>query len=128
MKKYLEKDLEDDVSEFLQTKYKKVLYRFDAVAGLKLSIGQANRIKKLHGVNNRGFVDLTIFESNRYYHALMIELKITTPYLKDGKTLKKDKHLKEQSDYHQKLRDKGYAVYFATGLKECIEIIDEYMS
>jgi|LGVF01.2.fsa_nt_gb hypothetical protein len=128
MKKYSESDLSQDVSDYLQLRYPKVIYRFDFASGFKMSIGQATKHKKLQGKNGSGFPDLTLYKANKYYHALMIELKITSPYLKDGRTLKKDKHLEKQAKYHQRLRDEGYFVTFATHLKETIEIIDEYMS
>ena len=128
MKKYTESILSQDVSDFIQLKYPKLIYRFDFSSGFKMSIRQALKHKLLQGsTNGRGFVDLTIFKANKYYHGLLIELKITSPFLKDGHTLKKDKHLQEQSNYHQRLRDEGYDVHFATGLKETIEIIDNYL-
>ena len=121
-----EDKLSQDVSNFLQLKYPKVIFRFDFASGLKMSMNQAVKHKKLQG-DRRGYPDLTIYESNEKYNGLMIELKATSPFLKDGKTLKKNQHLKEQDDYLNKLREEGYYATFSTGLGETIEIIDRYL-
>ena len=121
-----EDQLSQDVSNFLQLKYPKVIFRFDFASGLKMSMNQAVKHKKLQG-DRRGYPDLTIYESNEKYNGLMIELKATSPFLKDGKTLKKNQHLKEQNDYLNKLREEGYCATFSTGLGETIEIIDRYL-
>ena len=121
-----EDQLSQDVSNFLQLKHPKVIFRFDFASGLKMSMNQAVKHKKLQG-DRRGYPDLTIYESNEKYNGLMIELKATSPFLKDGKTLKKNQHLKEQDDYLDKLREEGYYATFSTGLGETIEIIDRYL-
>ena len=122
-----EDQLSQDVSNFLQLKYPKVIFRFDFASGLKMSINQSVKHKKLQG-DRRGYPDLTIYKSNKKYNGLMIELKAVSPFLKDGKTLKKNQHLKEQDDYLNKLREEGYYATFSTGLGETIEIIDRYLS
>ena len=121
-----EDQLSQDVSNFLQLKYPKVIFRFDFASGLKMSMNQAVKHKKLQG-DRRGYPDLTICKSNKKYNGLMIELKAVSPFLKDGKTLKKNQHLKEQNDYLNKLREEGYYATFSTGLGETIEIIDRYL-
>lgn len=123
-----EKILSTHISKFLRTKYKDVIFRFDTGADMKLTIGQAMRSKSLHGAINRGYPDLFIAEANKYYHGLYLELKADgkSPFKKDG-SLKKNDHLQEQQDFINKLKDKGYAAGFAVGLKEALDIIDEYM-
>ena len=123
-----EKILAQQVSTFLRTKYKKVIFRFDTGADMKLTIGQAKRAKALHGEINRGYPDLFIAEPNKYYHGLYLELKADgrSPFKKDG-SLKKDKHAQEQQDFINRLKDKGYAAGFVVGLKEALDVIDEYM-
>ena len=123
-----EKILAQQVSTFLKTKYKKVIFRFDTGADMKLTIGQAKRAKSLHGEINRGYPDLFIAEPNKYYHGLYIELKAEgkTPFKKDG-SLKKNDHLQEQQDFINRLKEKGYEAGFAVGLKEAIEMIEEYI-
>jgi len=118
--------LSQDVSDFLALKYPKVIYRFDFAAGTRLSKTQRIRMKKLQGKWSRGYPDLIILKPNKRYCALFIELKIDTPYLKDGVTLKKDEHLQNQSNFIDALRNDGYHATFGVGLKHCIDIIDEY--
>ena len=123
-----EQILSGDIAEFMMRKYPKVIYRFDAVADMKITIGQASRVKRLHGEKNRGYPDLFIAKPNKYYHGLYLELKATgsSPFKLNGE-LKKSEHLKTQQRVHDKLRDEGYEAKFVTGLKEAIEVIEDYM-
>ena len=74
---------------------------------------------------NRGFPDLQIKSKNG--KILFSEIKAISPYLKDGKTLRTNKHLKEQRDYHLRLQELGHIAVFATGFDECKEVIDTYL-
>jgi len=127
-KKHEEDILEEMVAEYLQRVYNAVLFHFDIGAGRKTTMFQATRAKRLHGKWSRGYPDLFIAVSNKYYHGLYIELKADgkSPFKKDGK-LKKDKHLEIQNNIHQVLRDEGYSCGFAVGFVEAKEVIDEYM-
>jgi len=117
--------LSQDVSDFMALKYPKVIYRFD-FAGATMPKTQRRKMMRLNGKWSRGYPDLIILKPNKRYCALFIELKIESPYLVDGVTLKKDEHLKNQAAFMDVLRNDGYHATFGVGLKDCIDIIDEY--
>ena len=116
------------LSRYLSEEYPTVLYRFDVGADVKLSINQASKFSKLQGMWSRGYPDLFIAKTNKYYAGLYLELKAdgASPYKKDG-ALKKNRHLEMQDFIHRHLRDEGYQVFFVTGLEEAIKKVDEYM-
>jgi len=70
--------------------------------------------------------DLIIFQPTNLYFGMFIELKIESPYLKDGITLKSDKHLKGQLKTINDLRKLGYYANFGVGFDDCQNQIDKY--
>ena len=112
------------VCQHIRLKYRNVIFHSDG-SGLRLKPYQAivySNMKSLRGIS-----DLHIDEPRKGYHGLKIEIKAVTPFKKDG-YLKAGDHLREQSDILERYTDKGYKAVFATGVDECIKIIDEYMS
>jgi len=61
------------------------------------------------------------------YHGLFIELKIESPYLKDGLNLKADKHIQGQAETMNKLYAEGYSCHFAWSFSQAKDIIDNYL-
>jgi hypothetical protein len=149
-----EHQLYTKVAQYLQKHYPHAIYRFDVAADLKLTKGQAVKLKKLHP--KRGYPDLFIAypifkiptdeERHEYierygkdglpimitehlFAGLFLELKADgkSPFRKDGK-LKKDKHLKEQQAMLELLRQSKYRAEFATGFEEAKAIIDDYFN
>ncbi len=120
--------LTQKVARYLQTQYPKIIYKFDLSSDQKLSIFQSKRNSTLQGIWSKGSPDLSIFRAAGGYHGLFIELKADgkSPYKLNGE-LKKDKHLENQDEFHQKLRDEGYYVTFATGFNETKNILDNYL-
>lgn len=106
----------------MRLQYKDVLYHWD-LAGLNLSRSQAGMMKAIQG--ERGYPDLQIFGVGG--RCLFLEVKAVTPYLKDGKTLKADEHLREQQAYHLLLQERGHIAVFATGFDECKELVDTFL-
>jgi len=106
------------VANYLQVNYPHIPFRFDIAADLPMSIGQARRIKSLHGKYNKGHPDLVIYTPNG---AVFIELKAT-------KTVEKSKHTDTQKAYHRMLRELGYKVDFACGFNQAKEQIDKYLT
>jgi hypothetical protein len=100
----------------------------DTIANLKLTKTQAIRNKK---IQKDGFKtpDLIIFEPNNTFIGLFIELKIDTPFKKDG-TIKAstNDHLKLQLETIEKLNKKGYSAHFSWGFDMTKEIIDNYLN
>ena len=101
-----EAELQMAVADYLRMRYSDVIFRSDYGSGLKLTMGQAVRQKRMNG-GQRAFPDMAIFEPvPRYadgdcdheWHGLLIELK------KEGTRLKKkngewaSQHIAEQAD------------------------------
>lgn len=138
-----EHNLYEQVARYLQLQYPDVIYRFDIAADLKLTPGQAAKHKRLHP--ERGYPDLFIAKPKevkvktalgggyilveaKTLSGLYLEIKTesNSPYKKDG-TLKNDKHIKEQAEMLERLRQAGYRAEFGVGFSECKQIIDEYL-
>tara|TARA_R110000772_G_scaffold27364_1_gene69689 strand:+ start:895 stop:1275 length:381 start_codon:yes stop_codon:yes gene_type:complete len=120
-----EYDLQVQVCKYMDMQYRGSLYMSDTVASLKLTMGQAMRNKK---IQKDGFKtpDLIIFEPRGKHHGLFIELKIKSPFKKNGELLKSD-HLEGQQNTINDLNERGYYATFATGFDETKKIIDKYM-
>ena len=116
------------VSNYLQIQYPKTIFRFDLASDQRLSIQQAARNSRLHGIWSKGTPDLVIYAKKGNYGALFIELKADgcSPFKKDG-TLKKNSHTETQDKFHKNLRDQGYKCEFAVGFDETKKLIDEYL-
>jgi hypothetical protein len=125
--KHDEYELQRAISWYLTCQYPNVLFLSDTIANLKLTKMQAIRNKR---IQKEGFKtpDLLILEPRNGYSGLFIELKITTPFKKDGtiKASTKD-HLKGQLRSIELLNEKGYKSCFAVGFEETKKIIDDYL-
>lgn len=113
------------ISVYLKLQYPKVIFHWD-LAGLNLSRAQAGMMKAIQG--DRGYPDLFIAKAMCGYNGMYLEIKAITPYLKDGKTLKSDKHLIEQQMNHARLKKEGYFAYFVVGFDEAKEAIILYLN
>jgi len=125
-KKHLEYDIQKAICEYLNTKYPDVLYMSDTIANVRLTIPQANRNKKIQKDYFK-CPDLLIFCAKGGYHGLFIELKIKSPYKKDG-NLYKSEHLEGQEKTIKDLMSVGYYSCFSVGYDETKNIIDWYMN
>lgn len=123
-KKQPEYDLQKAVCEYLDLQYGFALYLSDTIASIKLNVRQATRNK---AIQKNGFKcpDLLILEPRHGYHGLFIELKVKSPFKKNG-DLRKDAHLEGQMQTITDLQKRGYYACFATGFEQVKEIIDEY--
>jgi len=119
-----EKHLHKKVCRYLSAEYPDIIFSTDH-SGLNLSIGQSKQIEDLK--SNRGMPDLNIFEPNRKYHGLFLELKVKTPYKKKG-GLYASKRLKEQDDVHKKLNKKKYYACFVWDFNQIKELIKKYLT
>jgi hypothetical protein len=120
-----EYDLQCLVVKYLNAQYPNVLFYSDTIASIKLTKAQAGRNAK---IQKKGFKmpDLIILHPNKIYFGLMIELKISSPYKKDGKLLKNE-HLEGQEQTIRDLNHRGYFSCFAWSFEQTKEIIDNYM-
>lgn len=140
-----ELELQAQVADYLRLQYPDVIFHSDFGSGIKLTMGQAIKQKRLNG-GRRAWPDMFLAEPMArkidlskdspfdkatklvMYAGLFIELKRegTRIFKKDGK-LVADEHIREQFDMLHDLRAKGYAAEFACGFDEAKKLIDDYM-
>lgn len=122
-----ELELQAQVADYIRLKYPSVIFHSDFGSGIKLTMGQAIRQKRLNG-GRRSWPDMLLAEPRGDYHALFIELKRegTRIFKKDG-ALVADEHIREQFDMLHDLRRKGYAAEFGIGFDATKKLIDDYM-
>lgn len=126
MKQQPEFQLQKAVCLWLSLEYSRVLFLSDTVAAITLTIPQQLRNKS---IQKKDFhtPDLLIFEPNEKYHGLFIELKVKSPFKKDG-TLLKNEHLEDQQRTIDDLNSKGYFACFSYSFEMTIDIINKYLS
>lgn len=122
------------VCDYLRMQYPDVIFKTDYGSGLKLTMGQAVRQKRLN--SDRAFPDLMICEKSLkyddgemgWYAGMFIEIKNegVKTHKKDG-TLVSNPHIHEQARMLERLQAKGYFASFASGFEECKKLIDEYL-
>lgn len=130
--KHSEYHLQKQICTYLNLQYPEVLYMSDTIAAVKLTMPQAARNKV---IQKDGFKcpDLIIFkpkygsDGKPIYSGLFIELKIESPYLKDGSGLKADKHIQGQAETMNELWEQGYYCKFAWTFDQAKTIIDNYL-
>ena len=118
--------LQKQICQYLSLKYKNVLFLSDTIASIKLSIPQSVRNKQ---IQKNGFKcpDLIILQPNRNYKGLFIELKLKSPFKKNGEIFSNE-HLKGQQDTILKLNSLGYYACFSWGFEMTKSIIDAYLN
>ena len=117
--------LQINISKYISFAYPDVIFTSDS-SGIVTSMGQAIKMKRMR--SNDKIPDLIVMEPRGNKHGLFIELKVKSPYLKDGVTLRKDEHLHDQNKTLQRLVKKGYEARFCTGFDETKKTIDYYMN
>lgn len=131
-----EQELQAQVADYLRLRYPSVLFHSDFGSGIKLTMGQAIKQKRLNG-GRRSWPDMFIAEprtvvkdGDKYFYAgLFIELKRPgTRILTKKGMLVANEHIREQFDMLELLRKSGYAAEFACGFDEAKKIIDEYLA
>lgn len=118
-----EKHLQKQVCQYLKMQYKDVIFLSEC-SGLKASIGVAMQLKSLR--SGKALPDLVILQPSGQYHALCIELKAESIYLKDG-SLSKEKHIQEQNEILNRLNEKGYKAQFCCSFDHAKTVIDNYL-
>jgi len=124
--KHQEYILQKAVCKYLQIQYPDVLFLSDTIGNVKLTEAQAGRNKLIQKKDFK-CPDLLILEPNKFYKGLFIELKIKSPYKKDGVTLLKNGHLEAQRLSIERLSSKGYLCYFKWEFNDIKELINWYM-
>lgn len=125
MKNQPEYQLQKQICEYLRVQYPDVLFLSDTVASVRLTIPQQMRNK---AIQKNGFAcpDLIILEPRKGFNGLFIELKVKSPFKKNGELLKSD-HLHRQQKTIDDLNEKGYSSMFSCGFEMTKTIIDNYL-
>lgn len=115
------------VAAYLRLKWPQVMFRTDFAAGIKMTMPQAVKHKKMQ--SGRGWPDIFIAVPNHGKHGLFLELKEprNTVYLKDGR-LSTERHVQEQAEILQALKWLGYEANFAVGFEDAVHQIEQYLS
>lgn len=125
------------VVEYLKWQHKKVIFRTDFAAGIKMTMGQAAKHKRLQ--YGRAWPDLFIalpaYRSPRMaggdtsqYFGLFIELKAGNVRLKKRDQTWATDHIREQYEMMLELDAAGYACAFARGFDEAIAVLEWYIN
>ena len=125
MKSQHEYTLQKQVCQWLSKNHPDILFLSDTIASVKLTKPQAIRNK---AIQKEGFKtpDLLIFEPNGNYKGLFIELKVKSPFNKNGELLKCE-HLEGQQKTINDLNSKGYKACFSWSFNQTVEIIENYL-
>lgn len=127
-----EAELQVQVADYLRLRYPSVLFHSDFGSGIKLTMGQAAKQKRMNG-GRRSWPDMFIAEPTwrppRHYCGLFLELKKEgTRILKKDGSLVANEHIQEQAALLQELEKRGYGAYFAVGFEQAKQIIDNYLA
>jgi len=117
--------LQKAVCLFLNKNYPEVLFVSDTIGNVKLNQFQASRNKEIQDEDFK-CPDLLILEPNKFYKGLFIELKIKSPFKKNGE-LFKNEHLEAQQKSINDLISKGYCAFFKWEFDDIKELINWYM-
>ena len=128
-----ELEIQAQVADYLRLRYPSVLFHSDFGSGIKLTMGQAIKQKRLNG-GRRSWPDMFIAEPKVdlidmiQYSGLFLELKRPNVkiYKKNG-DLVANEHIREQAALLDELHKRGYVAKFACGFDEAKKIIDEYL-
>lgn len=120
-----EESIQLQISKYLRSVYPGVIFNSDIASGMRLPIWIAAKAKAQR--SERGQPDLVVLEPRGKYFGLCLELKAESVYRKDGALLS-GKHLKEQSELLNRLKEKGYYANFACGYQDTKDKIDWYFS
>lgn len=130
-----ELELQAQVADYIRLKYPSVIFHSDFGSGIKLTMGQAIRQKRLNG-GRRAWPDMFIAEAMprmgykgiMIWYGLFLELKRpgVKIYKKNGE-LVANEHIREQAALLGELHKRGYVAEFACGFDEAKKIIDEYL-
>lgn len=122
-----EATIHQHATDYLKLQYRNVQFRTDFAAGMKMTMFQAVKHKRLQ--SSRAWPDIFVAYPNGEYHGAFFELKEPNArvWLKTGE-LSTDAHIQEQEAVMQHLRDLGYYATFAIGFDDFKQKVDGYLS
>ncbi len=111
---------------YLSLEYSDAVFLSDTIAAVKLTGPQKVRNQK---IQKKGFKcpDVLILEPRGNYAGLFIELKVETPFKKNGEIkASSEDHLKGQYETIKHLNRIGYKACFSWNFEMTKQTIDEY--
>lgn len=130
-----EEVIQQQVADYLRLRYPDALFHSDFGSGIKLTMGQAVKQKRLNG-GRRAWPDMFIAEPrprcidgswDYEWNGLFIELKKEDARLKKRNGDWASDHIAEQAIMLEMLRARGYRAEFARGFEEAKSLIDDYL-
>jgi len=120
-------ELQKLICTYLKLKYPDIMFMSDTIAAVHLTKPQQQRNKSVQCPDFH-CPDILIFAKRGNYGALFIELKIKTPFKKNGniKSSQND-HLRKQLQTINKLMWEGYYACFSWSYSQTKLIIDSYL-
>lgn len=117
--------LHSELCRWIRLQHRGVIFNSD-MSGVNLHRAIRGRIASLR--SSRAMPDLMIFQKEKQFGALFLELKAddTKILLKNG-LLTTNNHICEQAEILTKLYDLGYMATFACGFTEAMSIINWYL-
>jgi len=114
------------VADYINLQYPKVIFTSES-SGIRVPMGLAVQLKRQRSEGK--LPDLIVLEPRGGFHGLILELKKSPEdlYLKNGMTIKGDKHTRAQLRKLNELSMKGYKALFVCGFDEAKLFIDDYM-
>ncbi len=119
-----ERRLQLDVCQWLRMQYPDVLF-WSNDSGEKKPVGLAILNKRMRSGSK--IPDLWISEARGGFHGLYVELKVSSPYRKDGQ-LKSNPHTEAQAAMLDQLNERGYMAAFGVGFDATVNIIKMYLN
>jgi hypothetical protein len=124
-KKKTEALLHTQIAKYMKAQYPRV--RFHSSYDGELLAGGVRQGVKMKTQNwGPGFPDMMIFFRAGSSSGLALEIKVKSPYKKNGELLA-GTHLKEQSEWLEYLFMQGWDAYFIWEFDQAKKIIDEYL-
>ena len=121
-----EANLHEQVADYLRLQYPAVLFHTDFAAGIKMTMGQAVKNKRLQ--SGRGWPDLFIAKRQGAYSGLFLELKKDgVPILLKNGGFTQNAHAQEQLAVLEQLAEQHYACRMVAGFSQAKFVIDQYM-
>lgn len=111
----------------MELRHPDVMVFSDTAAHIGKTMFQQIRANKLQSTKSKAWPDVFVAQPSGQYAGLFLEFKAETPYLKDGKTLKKNDHIRDQAACMQRLRERGYAARFVWSVDMAIACAFRYL-
>lgn len=127
MKKVKEKNVHQQVADYIKFQYPNVIFTSDA-SGMRVGMGLRMELKRKRCAKYK-ILDLLILCPSGPYYGLFIEVKTSVEEVfKKDLTIKSSDQIKEQMKTIDELNRLGYAAGFGCGFNHCKEKIDAYFS